>query len=501
MVTQALCSMIAAPSGRGPATLTDPARPLRGEATADGACALRLRGPDCPTSGGDVKTCPEDNVATVRFECRARGLDDTPLAQLSAALAATDDAKLLSLALGDGALYSAEPADAPAPTLRVADGECLVTIQLPAPALTSIAGASAELPGFPDPIAIVGDRPIPLSAFRAIYERKLEKYRVRDRQMPMTADRRYRRSLTERLIYQEVLRQEAAALGIHDDAAAIAKREQQSRRGIRDWARHLERRGETDQSLRDLYTAELRERAMLEQSGALDVSESELDAEYEKVRPNYVSDKPRVRAAHILIRVGPPPSTSRAPTESSAQDKARWRAEALTRARELRELATRPDADFAALAREHSSGPSAGKGGDLGIFTRDRMVTEFSDAAFKLKVGQVSRPVETKFGVHIIKLLGRYGPGELPRAALEDQLRERLQSRKLHAARRELKERLLAKYNVQTRLVVAERVDRETGERRDPEALDPRARELATARELARRAIEALAHARAQPGN
>jgi peptidyl-prolyl cis-trans isomerase C len=62
--------------------------------------------------------------------------------------------------------------------------------------------------------------------------------------------------------------------------------------------------------------------------------------------------------------------------------------------------------DFAALAKEKSTDPgSAPRGGDLGFFTKDRMVKAFSDAAFSLKVNEISNPVQTPFGFHIIKVV------------------------------------------------------------------------------------------------
>lgn len=65
-------------------------------------------------------------------------------------------------------------------------------------------------------------------------------------------------------------------------------------------------------------------------------------------------------------------------------------------------------ADFAELARVTSTGPSKTKGGDLGYFTRDRMVPEFADAAFALKKGAFTgEPVQTQFGWHVIKLEDR----------------------------------------------------------------------------------------------
>jgi peptidyl-prolyl cis-trans isomerase C len=61
-------------------------------------------------------------------------------------------------------------------------------------------------------------------------------------------------------------------------------------------------------------------------------------------------------------------------------------------------------ADFAALAKEKSKDPGAAEGGDLGYFSKEQMVPEFADVAFKMYPGQLSNPVKTQFGWHIIKL-------------------------------------------------------------------------------------------------
>ncbi|MBM2846531.1 MAG: PpiC-type peptidyl-prolyl cis-trans isomerase, partial [Bacteroidetes bacterium] len=64
--------------------------------------------------------------------------------------------------------------------------------------------------------------------------------------------------------------------------------------------------------------------------------------------------------------------------------------------------------DFAALAKQYSKDPgSASRGGDLGWFTKGRMVKEFENAVSRMKVGAVSAPVRSQFGLHIIKLVAR----------------------------------------------------------------------------------------------
>ena len=61
-------------------------------------------------------------------------------------------------------------------------------------------------------------------------------------------------------------------------------------------------------------------------------------------------------------------------------------------------------ADFAELAKKKSKDPGASDGGDLGFFTKDQMVPEFSAVAFALEPGKISDPVKTQFGWHVIKV-------------------------------------------------------------------------------------------------
>ena len=102
----------------------------------------------------------------------------------------------------------------------------------------------------------------------------------------------------------------------------------------------------------------------------------------------------QMNAAHILIMHR---DSERVPPEIK-----RTKAEAEELAKKLAADARKDGADFAALAAKFSDGPSKTKGGNLGNFSYGQMVPEFSAATEKLGVGDISDPVETGFGFHII---------------------------------------------------------------------------------------------------
>ncbi|TSA28421.1 hypothetical protein D4R71_00805 [bacterium] len=116
------------------------------------------------------------------------------------------------------------------------------------------------------------------------------------------------------------------------------------------------------------------------------VSDEEIAEYYDKNRGNY-KENPQRKYRYVTIPLVPSPEDRKA-----AEDKIN----------KIYEFAISGE-DFAELAREYSEGPSGPEGGDLGYFTKGKMVKEFEDAAFALKINEVSEPVKTQFGWHIIK--------------------------------------------------------------------------------------------------
>jgi len=136
-----------------------------------------------------------------------------------------------------------------------------------------------------------------------------------------------------------------------------------------------------------LQYAELRLDAIAAQ---ITVKPEDLQAYYDKNKAHYAEDDKR-HAHHILIPIA-------APKDANAD------AAALAKATQvLAEL--KAGKDFGELARKYSGDPgSAAQGGDLGWGDRSAYVAPFSDALFKLQPGQISDPVKTQFGYHIIRL-------------------------------------------------------------------------------------------------
>ncbi len=81
-------------------------------------------------------------------------------------------------------------------------------------------------------------------------------------------------------------------------------------------------------------------------------------------------------------------------------------------------------ASFKKLAEKYSDDPgSKNRGGDLGYIARNQLVKPFADAAFSLKIGEISKPVKTRFGYHIIEVLGRKGESVQPFSKAEGKIR------------------------------------------------------------------------------
>jgi peptidyl-prolyl cis-trans isomerase D len=143
---------------------------------------------------------------------------------------------------------------------------------------------------------------------------------------------------------------------------------------------------------------------------AITVPAADIEAFYNQNLQQYQTPA-QVRASHILLKL---------------EGKDQQQVQAL--AEDVAKKAKAPGADFAALAKQYSEDESNNStGGDLDYFGRGRMVAEFEQAAFAMKPGEISNPVKTAFGFHIIKVVDSKPDATRPladvRAEIEDQLK------------------------------------------------------------------------------
>jgi len=207
-----------------------------------------------------------------------------------------------------------------------------------------VAGVGASSAWAGDEVASVNGHPITREAFDEALQN------VPPQMQGRFAGPDGKQQLLESLVTQEVLFQESKRANLEKDPQIQSRFEEAKRQIlIESFMQKLVETETTDAKIKDYYSARK-------------------------------ADFRQVKASHILVET---------------EDKAKEAKKRL-----------KGKADFAALAKELSTDPSAKEnGGDLGFFTKDQMVKPFADKAFAMKVNEISDPVKSEFGYHIIKVV------------------------------------------------------------------------------------------------
>jgi peptidyl-prolyl cis-trans isomerase SurA len=291
--------------------------------------------------------------------------------------------------------------------------------------------------------AVVGDSVIPLSQIEErIFQLRAQGVQIPEDQESLAALRRdiLDQMIGEQLIIQAALQDTTIVVDDQDLEEAVSEEMQQRTSTLGGQAalqRALAEQGWTLATYREFLRGQYRQQQLYQQfmarkardARSVMVEESEVRAFFEAQGDAIGQRPPSVVFAQVIV----------APTPSDSV-----KAEARAEAERVREMATEGE-DFGELARRFSRDPgSRESGGDLGWFRRGDMTQAFEDAAFRLNTNEISAPVESPFGYHIIKLDRRRSgeirashilipmeptPGDVDEAArLAQEVKERLEA-------------------------------------------------------------------------
>lgn len=299
--------------------------------------------------------------------------------------------------------------------------------------------ASLDLPA--GPIAKVNGVEVDRDEFVKKYSKMTKAFTTRKKEIPEGLAKRYKQSILKQLVDKELLAAEVKKQSIQVPAADLDKEFADYKKMFRtdeNFDRYLKSSDITEEQIKANIAHNLAVTKLLETGGELKVSDDEIKDYYEKNKARY-EIKEQVRASHILLKV------------DKKADEAAVKA-AKAKADKIYAEASKKGADFAELAKKNSEGPTAPRGGDLSYFSRGRMVPEFEKAAFALKVGDVSKPVKTQFGWHIIKVTDKKEGKQRSFDEVKESIAKLLRNKNSRKAKSELLKKLKAGAKVEVLL-------------------------------------------------
>jgi peptidyl-prolyl cis-trans isomerase C len=229
-----------------------------------------------------------------------------------------------------------------------------------------------------------------------------------------------RQAVMEALIGTELVYQKSVSAGIKVSQQEIDEALGETKKQFPDeakWEESLKQQGTDKASFIEGVTRNLAINKAIKNDVFDKIAVSDTDAKaYYDQHPQEMQKPEEIRASHILVRF----------PEGAADD-----VKKAARARAEEALAkVKAGGDFAAVVKDYSQDPgSAAQGGDLGFFSKGRMVPAFETVAFAMKVGQVSDVVESPFGYHVIKVTDHHDAQAAPYAELSDKLKDFLKQK------------------------------------------------------------------------
>ena len=301
----------------------------------------------------------------------------------------------------------------------------------------------------PGTVARVNGVEVSYERFNAFYQEYRRPYgiSVAGRGDHLNRLTKLRKEAMDEMIKQELVCQAAEAKGIEVTETEVDRAIGEIRQPFKtvdEFDRRIQSEGFTPERYREHVERMIAAKKYLDniRLGVAEVSDEELE-KYYRDNEYRLTFPEQVRVRHILLTWKPMGTTD---------DRAAIR-------KQMKPILDRARAgeDFAELAREFSDDYATRQnGGDTGLFKRGEMAPAFEAAAFALKPGEISDPVETSFGVHILRLEERKEAYLLPLDEIREKLRDHMREERMEAAAEQEIERLRAEGEVEI-LIALER--------------------------------------------
>jgi foldase protein PrsA len=275
--------------------------------------------------------------------------------------------------------------------------------------------ATQEVPE--DAVAVVGDKEISKAEFDRVLAQARTTFEARKQEFPETGSPEYeqlKQSIVRSLVEQKQFELGAEELGITVSDEEIDKRLEELKQQFfggdeKKYEAELKKQKLTEEQVRtDLRARILSEKIFKEVTSDVKVADADVNEYYEQNKSQFGTPASR-EVRHILVK-----------TKAKAQQL-------------YDEIAA--GASFAALAKKHSQDPSSKEQGGKFTAQKGATVPPFDKTAFALKTGEVSQPVKTQFGWHIIEALAAAKPATTkPLSGVEKEIRQQLTQQKQNDA-------------------------------------------------------------------
>ena len=262
-------------------------------------------------------------------------------------------------------------------------------------------GSSSAAVALKDPVAVVNGEKISKADLEKTFNEALGQSGVTAAKLTAEQKLQGYRQILDGMITEKLVDKRASSVQVSNEEAEaqLAKIKQQFP-SEEVFQSEMKKSGLTmDQFMSNLKRSIRQTKWMQSQAQGKDAVTEDDAKKFYDANPDKFTNPDIVKASHILFRLAPDATSEQA---KAAEKKAK---DAIVRANK--------GESFDKLAAELSEEPGAKeRGGDLGYFSKDKMVPEFADAAFAQKVGSVSAtPVKTKFGYHVIKVTDKKPAG------------------------------------------------------------------------------------------